>query len=287
MVRGFLNDGKIDYKSHHSVDSIAFGHCSYSYRNLGRLSKLKIFQDHQTFKVEVDGKMCFQTDKVQIPINYHWGVTAVSAETPDSYEINALKVTAHTYDFEAQKAPPPSQPASQPRKGNDGDTLFSILGRSSPLDQPKEVDPNKVPVAEQFADLHNRLHAVHQHITGNHQDFVAISKRLEEQLRGIESLLNDRPPPPPPPPSQHNEIRELKEKLELMETRLQHIQSAVGDRWHIEDLKRTVEESHNVLLKKAPGTGMLLFIIMGSQAVLVAGYVLYKRRRANGPKKYL
>lgn len=39
-IRGFLNDGTQNFKSHASVEALAFGHCDYSYRNLGRTSKL-------------------------------------------------------------------------------------------------------------------------------------------------------------------------------------------------------------------------------------------------------
>lgn len=64
-IRGFMNDGTIDYKNYHSVDSLAFGHCDYSYRNLGRPSKVQIKQEHSVFEVVVDDKICFSTDKVR------------------------------------------------------------------------------------------------------------------------------------------------------------------------------------------------------------------------------
>lgn len=65
VLRGFLNDGSVDYKSHSSVDSLAFGHCDYPYRNLGRFSNLKVQSTNGGFKVTVDDKVCFASDKVQ------------------------------------------------------------------------------------------------------------------------------------------------------------------------------------------------------------------------------
>ena len=62
-VRGFLNDGSVDYKSHSSVDSLAFGHCDYPYRNLGRFSNLKVHSTNGGLKVTVDEKVCFASDK--------------------------------------------------------------------------------------------------------------------------------------------------------------------------------------------------------------------------------
>ena len=64
MIRGFMNDGNIDYKSHHAVDSLAFGHCDFSYRNLGRPSKVQVKQLANAFEVIVDGRRCFWSDKV-------------------------------------------------------------------------------------------------------------------------------------------------------------------------------------------------------------------------------
>lgn len=64
-----MNDGTLDYKNYHSVDSLAFGHCNYPYRNLGRPTKLQIKQEGNVFEVIVDGKPCISTDKV-ININY-------------------------------------------------------------------------------------------------------------------------------------------------------------------------------------------------------------------------
>lgn len=60
-----MNDGSTDYKSHHAVDSLAFGHCDFSYRNLGRPSKVLVKQLADSFEVIVDGRQCFWSDKVR------------------------------------------------------------------------------------------------------------------------------------------------------------------------------------------------------------------------------
>jgi mannose-binding lectin 1 len=63
-IRAFLNDGNTDFKSHHGVDGLAFAHCDYPYRNLGRPSKLQLKQTSNGFEVVVDGNECFRSDKV-------------------------------------------------------------------------------------------------------------------------------------------------------------------------------------------------------------------------------
>ncbi|PTB71354.1 hypothetical protein M440DRAFT_1466320 [Trichoderma longibrachiatum ATCC 18648] len=51
-------------------------------------------------------------------------------------------------------------------------------------------------------------------------------------------------------------------------------------RTHHMSLTQRVTES-------VPGHGRLIAVIVGTQVVLVAAYVLYKRKKANSPKKYL
>ena len=63
-IRGFMNDGTIDFKHHYAVDSLAFGHCDYAFRNLGRPSRLKIRQEPEFFEVIIDDRLCFSSDKV-------------------------------------------------------------------------------------------------------------------------------------------------------------------------------------------------------------------------------
>jgi mannose-binding lectin 1 len=65
-VRGFLNDGTVDIKAHPDPDTLSFGQCSYAYRNLGRLSEIKLHQANGVFEVTVDGHSCFFTDKVSL-----------------------------------------------------------------------------------------------------------------------------------------------------------------------------------------------------------------------------
>jgi mannose-binding lectin 1 len=64
-VRGFLNDGTIDIKSHPDPDTLAFGKCDYAYRNRGLLSTIKLHHAEGFLEVIVDGASCFKTDKVR------------------------------------------------------------------------------------------------------------------------------------------------------------------------------------------------------------------------------
>ena len=68
-IRGFLNDGTVNFRNHHSVDGLAFGNCEYSYRNRGEYTSLKIRMDESTgLEVEVDGRKCFGSNQVRAPV---------------------------------------------------------------------------------------------------------------------------------------------------------------------------------------------------------------------------
>ena len=64
-VRGFLNDGTKDFKSHPDPDQLAFGKCDHAYRNRGHLSTIKLHHAEGFLEVIVDGESCFKTDKVR------------------------------------------------------------------------------------------------------------------------------------------------------------------------------------------------------------------------------
>lgn len=295
MIRGFLNDGSTDYKSHHIVDSLAFGHCIYSYRNLGRPSRLKINQNNQNFQVSIDGNLCFESTKIRLPVGYNFGITAVSGETPDSFEVNRLVVTTETYSFNTQEQ---GQPSRDTDPGNiEGADWAPNFSDASSFEDPPEIDADKISVEKQFADLHNRLQAVMKHVSALHRDYTSGRKIEEQKLTAIHHMLSKQQYSSSSSSSSSASVellRVIDKRLQDMETKfndlasqIQHIKYAVADTGHIEDLKRTLNDTHTSLLSVAPKHGFLVFTILGSQAVLVVAYFVYKKRRANSPKKYL
>jgi mannose-binding lectin 1 len=63
-VRGFLNDGSVDFKGHTNLDTLAFGKCDYAYRNRGSMSTVRLHHLEEFIEVLVDGQLCFKTNKV-------------------------------------------------------------------------------------------------------------------------------------------------------------------------------------------------------------------------------
>lgn len=268
-IRGFMNDGTLDYKNYHSVDSLAFGHCDYSYRNLGRPTKLQIKQEGNTFEIIVDNKLCFSTDKIKMPPDYYFGLTAASAETADSFEIykfNLFTSRSITRE-EPRRAQPP--PAGQPDNRNNAPPPETQASPTAPSDA-------------RFDELHSRLQTMAQTIDNLFQEV----KQLADKSEGRHQELS------------RNVISAG--RLNSMDQRLQSIEKTVREyQGQFSSLQSSLKDSHSSLVEglpkhmsdiittKAPRMGLLLFVFVGCQALLALSYVIYKRRKANGPKKYL
>ncbi|KAI9809423.1 MAG: hypothetical protein M1827_006859 [Pycnora praestabilis] len=280
-IRGFLNDGSREFRNQH-VDSLAFGHCDYSYRNLGRPSRIQIKQTRDNFEVLVDDQPCFKSDNIKLPTDNHFGISAASAENPDSFEVYKFLVRA---DTPAQSPPPsPQQEFSQdtsPAQDNSAEQLSDVPASSITSQD------------AQFVDLHNRLQVMsHQinRLTAQLTTFAANSdKRHGEMVQSVNKLPFEQ-------------MRSMDSRLQSIERTLQTVQKDVeGQDYqeHLTKLQDTMRDTHSSLLralpesmsqvvsKSAPRMGFFIFLVIVFQLLLAGSYVIYKRRRANAPKKYL
>ncbi|MCJ1465505.1 hypothetical protein MMC07_004123 [Pseudocyphellaria aurata] len=268
-IRGFMNDGSTDYGNHHSVDSLAFGHCDYAYRNLGRPSIIQIKQEAHSFEVIVDHRQCFFSDKIKLPSEYSFGISAASAETADSFEAYKFVLTTSSSTTREEprrdRGPPPSSPPQ-----NSLPTLEDALASSFESQEAR------------FADLHNRLQVIAHaadHIYGELTKLAEKSEGRHQEL-ARNALSTD--------------------KLNAMDQRIQNVENLVRDyQGQLSNLDRLLKESHSrltvglpqhmseIISTRSPRMGVFLTIFIVFQLLLAASYVVYKRRRANGPKKYL
>ncbi len=304
-LRGYLNDGTKDFKSLTGIDSLAFAHCEYPYRNLGHPSQVKVRQTEHMFSVEIDGHLCFSSQDVVIPTGYRVGITAASADVPDQAEIFKL-VVMHENENSNHQAPPHQEQQQQqqqrPVAGQEGHAPVRIsrsgMVEDTPIAQAYEkenipdADANTITSSKaQFTDLHNRLQSVNHHLSTIFRQ-VALSdqvgeKRHEEvsiQLGQIKGLM-----------SKLDRLDMIEDKLEQLEREVKGLQGevrqAVGNAeqnlmYHVSG---HLQGHHDKITEalKPPGHGRLIFVIVAGQLLLAGSYVLYKRRKANSPKKYL
>lgn len=317
MLRAFLNDFTTDYRHQHSVDGLSFGHCSLNYRNLGRPSQIKLRHSEAGFRVEVDGNLCFESDKVRIPEGYNIGISAASADNPDSFEVFKLvtltedKNTGTHADSLPDKfgVPNPAQMRGDGQHvtyGRGGHTVGdrNVAGGASDSNAPNEpVWDSDLPdeTAEkitsshaQFADLHNRLQSVNHHLSTIFRT-VASSVQVGEQrheemsvmIGELKGILTSRVA------EKLDAIDRMEAKIASLEREVKSVRNELAQKMRETEhaVKSVVTDKHDTLadhIKKnaAPGHSRLILVIVGSQVLLAGGYVYYKRRKSS-PKKYL
>ncbi|KAG6005753.1 hypothetical protein E4U21_007704 [Claviceps maximensis] len=283
MIRGFLNDGNVDFVAQANVDKLAFGQCDYFYRNRGRPSQIKLRQTVSNFRVEVDGNLCFETDKVSLPAGYHFGITAATPDNPDSFEIFKFVVMSDsTVSSEVKQG---QQQQQQQQQQHQGETTSSDFPESIP-DQSADIFQTS---KDQFQDLHNRLQGITHQILSVYN---AVSKhhqmdeqRHEEMKKAIESLREEL--------GALQQLPDIQIRLRGIEGEIRTIHQDLRNKLkdHREVLNANLAHHHNSLTQalsdSVPGHGKLMFLFLGTQVLLVACYFMYKRHGASSPKKYL
>ncbi|KAF2772618.1 concanavalin A-like lectin/glucanase [Teratosphaeria nubilosa] len=293
-VRGFLNDGEKDYSQSSNPAPFAFGHCDYSYRNLGRPSKIRI--NHQNgLTVSVDDRECFKTDKVQLPSGYSYGITAATGDNPDSFEIFKFVVYSGTPNKQQQQNQPPPQQSQQP-------TLQKLdrLPGSPEMMADKNAEEIKGTDA-QFEDLHNRLQGMTHQTANIFVELDSISRKIDGKLDDVQRQIIGSIPASPQTLTA-GDFADLKRKVEAIERTVQQIQRDVEGKdyaEHISNLQMAVEGIRGTVSEHLPNTvktiihgtaprmGLFVGVIVAVQLALAAAFVLYKRRRNSMPKKYL
>ncbi|KAI2639657.1 concanavalin A-like lectin/glucanase [Hypomontagnella submonticulosa] len=297
MIRGFLNDGTTDFKAHQSVDSLAFGHCTYPYRNLGRPSQIKLRQTSQVFKVEVDGRLCFESDKISIPPGYYFGITAAAGDNPDSFEI--FKMVTMTENLDAKHdAPPQQQQQQQNQNQAQAQTSYGRKTNNRNNANADDAFDDSIPDAvadsitetkAQFADLHNRLQSTNHHLSTIFRQVTSLGNLGEKRHEEVSKAVNDVKQIL----SRLDKLDALQNELIKTQRELREMKSDIGLK--VKDteyaMKNFIGSNHGTMLEHvaiqaAPKHGKLIFIIIGSQILIVAAYIYYERKKIM-PKKYL
>lgn len=229
-IRGFLNDGTQNFNSMSNLDSLAFGHCEYNYRNLGRPSKLRINSGHYGLIVTVDDQNCFATHEVNLPKGYYFGTTATTAEHPDNFEIFKILVDHSAVTF-------PERDYSHHEQEN--------VARSEQLSKMPDA-PEVVPDREagdfrsndaQFEDLHNRLQSLQHQLLDMTSVFEALGRKIDTKSGEIMGNMPKLP---------QDALNSMNRRLENTERIVQQIQRDVEGRDYQEHLTEMKEAMHSI-----------------------------------------
>jgi len=240
-LRGFLNDGSTSYKDHHNVDSLAFGHCDFPYRNLGTPSRIRITNDGREFKVDIDGRLCFASDKIKLPSGYHFGISAATSENPDSFEATHFIVSTASAGPAAPAAPQANQERSSSYERTE-----KLPGAPQQL---PDTDASTIRrQEEQFADLHNRLQGMTHQIANIFGEFERLSRTIEDRHNDLLGRI---------PRSSEDALGALSRRIEGIERTTERIQKDVEGRdyqQHLTNLQQAVEGVRGGLSDGLPDT---------------------------------
>lgn len=244
-IRGFLNDGTQNFKSHASVEALAFGHCDYSYRNLGRTSKLRVTSQNG-LTVSIDDRVCFSTNRIDLPPNYFFGITAATSESPDSFEIYKFITSAASTGGSNYQSGPPSR-EHRPR-GSLADKLNILPG--SPEALPDTDADSLKSQNEQFADLHNRLQGLTHQVADMYALFDIIGKKIDERHQEIANSINQQAVP-------RDTLDRLDRRIENIERNVDRVLKDVESkdyRVHLTELQSTIDSVRGGLTDSLPAT---------------------------------
>lgn len=225
-IRGFLNDGGVDFSKKAALESLAFGHCDYSYRNLGRPSKLKV-QNQGGLTVSVDDKVCFSSNKISLPAGYNFGISATTSENPDSFEVQKFLVTSDN---------------ASPRNSGTGFT-HGTHNPSTPRKMTEAPDPGEwIPERnadeiktekEQFTDLHNRMQDLARHMSTLFWLIKDIRENYDSREKEVLSEVQQL---------QHAQI-DTASKLNAIQTTVNGVLNEVGSK----EAKQNKQELHEAI----------------------------------------
>lgn len=265
-IRGFLNDGNTDYKSHHTVESLAFGHCDYNYRNLGRPSKLQIKSGSAGLSLTIDGKACFSTPKVTLPAEYNFGITAASADPPDSFEVFKLAVSG---------------------SGGGNPIKTSYTGSQQAVVNSGDGDIHTGSWASQFEDIHNRIQAVAKSVDSLSMDIQStrqvqqeiltllrssnIQSAVDSKLNNVDRLVGEI----------HRDMKATDHKAEYDKLNQQIAKTHEGITEHLPGRLKDYVQNHT------PRIGFIAFSFMAFQSCCLAVLLFQKYRKSTMPKKFL
>ncbi|KAJ4367882.1 hypothetical protein N0V86_009722 [Didymella sp. IMI 355093] len=299
-VRGFLNDGTKDFKSHPDPDQLAFGKCDYAYRNRGHLSTIKLHQTNGLLEVTIDGDSCFKTNKIKLPQDYYFGVSAASAENPDSFEVHKFIVSttnSHTREEpnrgnQQHQQPIQNQPHQESAQQQHAQQNSPPKKMASSAQIPPWIQDvlasNVKTDNDRFEDLHNRIQDIAHHVASIYTAIESINEQAELRHNAIMSRLapiDDR--------SAHN-VR-LSESTQNTANQILRDLESKDYKELIAAMHRRLEDNHKdipnlvqaVVQKHGLSWMSLLAIAFAVQVMVVGAYLVYKKRRGGAPKKYL
>jgi mannose-binding lectin 1 len=231
-----------------------------------------------------------------LPDGYHFGITAASAENPDSFEVFKFAVSTTNSNTREEprgsgRSPPKGQQQQQqqqqqqhqeepPKKMGSSQTLQDVLASTI-----KSQD-------DQFTDLHNRIQDMSHHVNTiyEHLEYLeSFSAKRHNEIMAKLVSLEDR--------TAHT-VRTLENTERTVNAILRDVESK-DMKDLMNQVHRAIDAGHQglradmplalkqVVSSHGPSWITFLCIAVAVQIMVTGAYILYKKRRNGAPKKFL
>lgn len=213
---------------------------------------------------------------MSLPTGNHFGVSATSAEVPDSFEVFKFVVTTDS-----------DKPESQEEHTHEAPPVHRPNPRAQPASDIKNDDAR-------FADLHDRLATLQQQISALHTQVLSDTSPRSRQhqevlgrLAEIESAFLGKAKTDPV--ATQNLDRKIERIMADVRQTKTELHSALEK--HVAGLQLGIQAGNDgvgrVIKAGSPGWFQIAALLAASQAVTVVGYWIYKTKRRAGSKKFL
>jgi mannose-binding lectin 1 len=193
--------------------------------------------------VSIDDRVCFSTNRIDLPSNYFFGITAATSESPDSFEIyKFIASSASNQGGEYHTGPP----VRQHRPNSD---KLNILPGSPEVLPDTDAESLKTQ-SEQFNDLHNRLQGLTHQIADIYALFDIIGKKIDERHQEIAASVVQQSVP-------RDTLDRLDRRIENIERNVDRVLRDVESkdyRVHLTELQSTMDSVKGGLTEHLPAT---------------------------------
>lgn len=310
-IRGYLNDGSLNYKSESKPEDKAFAMCHLGYRNQGYKTQVKISYQQGFFRIKVNDQLCFQTDHISLPQGGYFGLSAENTENADSFILHRVqlysdivpkidelvpdleqKLQKQADDLNAkqqqqqQQAVQQQQPILKERSNGEEKALEAILERLNLL--------STQPGSAQAATPNGDVEKLKADLRTLHDTQAAHQQSLEKKLNSLESVIQDlislQRKQLDQGTAQSSSVQSQKARFESdmkkLHTRLEDINSAVKE--HTASIVGSIPDTvTQAVTKGGPSIWMAFTLLIFIQGGVFVGYLVYKTRRASFHAKML
>lgn len=258
------------------------------------MTGLVLLANQYVFPHFLSGLTLLMMPQVKLPQDYYFGITAASASTPDSFEVFSFALSSDVpvggsgQQQQQQQQPPTHQDTSDIQHQTQQKQFLQLSERIDELtrmvsklqDETSKLSESSAHSREELSKSRtsiDRLGQLHIKLETIERVVYAIKDDIEGRdyrglLTALEQTVRD-----------HHSSLMMNLPQTMGHSKLPLVTQCVLFLLWIEQMLTL----YAVVTSAVPKMGVIVLLVLASQAVLLGGYIMYKRRLKMQPKKYL